>query len=176
MMCIAALALPAGMDMIAMSRLRSSISGLSGLLQASRSIAIKKNLTTSVHFTTVSGRPVAYMKAAGDTSALDTHDQQQWFAMGFSKTTSPSGGPPEVDPSQMGTLTSDPIQKGDPSFNARGLPCVYDATSSKCDPNNTFMYYFSFNAPFGHVRWAALGITAAGRIRTFYWNGTAWTN
>ncbi len=176
MMCIAALALPAGMDMIAMSRLRSSISGLSGLLQASRSTAIKKNVTTSIHFATVGGRPVAYMKAAGDTSSFAVTDQQQWFANGFTKATEPSGGPPEVDPSQMGNLTSDPIQKGDPSFNSRGLPCVYDSTSGKCNPNNSFMYYFSFNAPFGHMRWAALGITAAGRIRTFYWNGTTWTN
>jgi hypothetical protein len=176
MMAIAALATPSVMDMIAMSRLRSSTGGLSGLLQATRSTAIKKNQTTSLHFTIAEGRLVAYVKPLLDTSDLNSKDQQEWFGDGFSKTDEPTGGPAKVDPTLLGNLTSDPLRSDDPSFNARGLPCVYDSTSGACQTGPSFIYYFSYNAPVGHVRWAALGITAAGRIKTWYYTGSEWKN
>lgn len=173
MMCIGALAVPSIMDVVATSRLRSSVGGLSGLLQATRVTSIKKNQFTSIHFTTVNGAPVAYMKTATDTSSVKSGEQQEWFPGGFTKCTSPSGVP-EIDPAMMGNLTSDPLQRTDPTFNSRGLPCLYDSSTGLCAPSYSFIYYFSYNAPIGHVRWAALGITAAGRVKTFYWNGTAW--
>ncbi len=175
MVCITALSLPSMMEIIAASRLRSSMSGLGGLLQLTRSNAIRTNQFMSVHFTTVKSRPVAFMKVATGGTSLNEKDQQQWFEDRFLKTDSPSGGPPLLDPTIMWNgLTSDPLRSEDPSFNPRGLPCLYDAATGVCKPNVGFVYYFSYNAPIGHTKWAALGISPAGRVKSWYWNGTKW--
>ena len=170
LLVIAAMATPAFMNIIATTRLRASVGGLSGLLQNCRMVAVKTNRTMTVHFTAIAAGPVAYIKPAGDLSPISADDPQVQFGAPISKVTVPSGtgAPSELDPAVLGFTPITP----DPAFNARGLPCNYSSTA--CTGNVGFAYYFRDSRTMNSNGWAALSITPAGRVKTWYWNGFQW--
>src|SRR6266568_2910602 len=77
-----------------------------------------------------------------------------------------------------GTDTTLPDTTDSLCFNSRGIPCK-SATAAGCpDPGNyctgiTNGYAFYFTQG---TQWAAVGVSPAGRIKTFFWNGNAWAN
>src|SRR5207249_5929130 len=85
-----------------------------------------------------------------------------------------TGAPPAITNAALG-LSADP-QIGNPSFNSRGLPCAYDTVTGLCTANVAFIKYFKDNRGSGSGRWAAISITPAGRIKRWFWNGSAWTD
>lgn len=156
---------------IANVRLRSSMTSLSGVLQNSRMLAIKRNRTMTTHFLHTTYGVMAYVKRATDTSGLWTGDSQVQLQAPVSRLTAPSGpnAPPALDSSTLGFTP----QLGDPSFNSTGLPCVY--SGGLCG-NYGFVYYFTDTRPMGQNGWAALSISPAGRLKKWFWNGTDWTD
>ncbi len=171
LLIVAGLAIPNFLTMIANARLRGGMGSLSALLQNCRMTAVKKNKIMSVHFGVLADGPVAYIKDATITSPTrDTTDPQVQLGAPVTKWTSPSGtgAPTALDESILGFAP----QTGDPSFNARGMPCNYSGTT--CSSNIGFVYYFSDTRPMGASAWAAVSITPAGRIKSWYWNGSAW--
>jgi len=115
---------------------------------------------------------MAFVKQATAVNPLETSDSQVQLEEPIMQVTAPSGpgAPTPVDPlSQLGftPLTSDA------SFNSTGLPCAYN--SGTC-PNSGFIYYFHDARPAPQTGWAALSISPAGRLKKWYWNGSAWTN
>ena len=171
-MAISAIAIPSMTTAIANARLRASMSSLSGLLQNSRMVAVKENKTMSTHFTIRANGLVGYVKNAADTSEVATSDFQIEMAAPISKLITPSGAgaPAGVTSAVLGYTA----QTGDPSFNSRGIPCVYSAGT--CATNNGFAYYFKDSRISGPGAWAAISVSPAGRIKRWFWNGSDWTD
>ena len=63
----------------------------------------------------------------------------------------------------------------DPYFNSRGMPCLPNLLTGVCGPTTGFLYYYKFKGG-GALRWGATSISPAGRIQSWYWNGTSWGN
>ena len=152
-------------------RLRSSMTSLAGVLQNCRVLAVKQNRHMTTRFDPRPYGIVAYVKLATDSSGPETGDSQVELEAPVSKVTAPSGlgAPPPVSTSNLGFTP----QTGNPSFTPTGLPCVY--TPGSC-PSFGFIYYFHDTRPQGRVGWAALSVSPAGRMKKWFWNGSAWTD
>jgi len=171
---IAAVGLPVMNTAIANMKLRSSMTTVSGFLQNSRMLAVQQNRTMTARHFNRSAAPfslVYYVKEAQDSSSVTTSDSQVEMEAPITGFDTPSGqgAPPAIDNSSLGLLTAP--QTGDPSFNAQGIPCTY--SGGTCS-NVAFIRYFKDNRIGGAGGWAAISITPAGRIKRWFWNGSAW--
>jgi prepilin-type N-terminal cleavage/methylation domain-containing protein len=166
---LAGLAIPGVMNAIYNSRLRSATANVSGVLQNGRMESIKRNKTISVHFGTVGSGAVAYVDVNGDNNAANTEPQTQ---LGSSVTKSAS--PPSAISTTALGFTS-PVST-DPSFNSRGLPCSIAGSPPTTTCPAGFVFYFTDSRPVGTVGWSAVSITPAGRIKTWFYDGSAWAN
>jgi prepilin-type N-terminal cleavage/methylation domain-containing protein len=156
---------------LANARIRASMTSLSGAFQNCRMMAVKQNRTLSTHLDVKPYGLMAYVKNANDTSGILSTDPQVQLQAPITQVTPPlgTGAPPVLDNTILGFTP----QTGDPSFNSRGLPCLY---SSGLCPNNGFSYYFKDNRPAPQTSWSAISISPAGRVKKWYWNGSAWTD
>ena len=174
-MIVTMTAVPNMVNGIGNMRLRSSMTSLAGVLQNCRMLAVKQNRTMSTHFVVTNygstNGVMAYVKKATDTSFLATSDSQVQLEDPVTRVTtlSGAGAPTALDVTTLGFTP----QTGDPSFNPTGLPCAY--SGGTC-PNNGFIYYFHDSRPASQMGWAALSISPAGRLKKWYWNGSAWTD
>lgn len=175
---ITAIGLPVMSNAIAMMRLRSSMTTVSGLLQNERMVAVQQNKTKTACHYNWSQAPYAlvyFVKDATDCTSLTAAetDPQVELQAPITPMATPAGtGAPTVIPNATLGLTADPLTS-DPSFNSRGLPCAY--SSGTCS-NNAFIQYFKDNRIGGSGGWSAIFISPAGRINRWFWNGSTWTN
>jgi prepilin-type N-terminal cleavage/methylation domain-containing protein len=162
-------ALPNMMTAIANMRLRSSMTSLAGVLQNCRVLAVKQNRHMSTHFDANSYGILAFVKPSVETGGVETGDSQVELEAPVTKVDAPSGpgAPSTISTSVLGFT---PLIT-EPSFNPTGLPCEYDAGACA---NHGFIYYFHDRRPAGQVGWAALSISPAGRLKKWYWSGSAW--
>jgi prepilin-type N-terminal cleavage/methylation domain-containing protein len=175
---ITAAALPSMSTAIANMKLRSSMTSVSGLLQNTRTMAVKENKTkTACHFNrTIPPYSLVYfVRDATDCTAVTvtTADVQVEMEAPITPYPSPTGtgAPSAITNGQMGLTTVTPLTS-DPSFNSRGLPCTYSAGT--CTPNTAFVQYYKDNRIGGSGGWAAVSISPAGRIKRWFWNGASW--
>ena len=171
---ITAAEIPVMSNVIANMRLRTSISTLSGLIQNTRSLAVQSNKTKTARYF---NRPIApfslvyYVKTASDSSAFASTDPQVELEAPITPYDTPSGtGAPTAIPAA--TLGFPSPRTEDPSFNPNGIPCYYSAGA--CAANNGFIKYFKDNRIGGSGGWAAISVTPAGRIKRWFWTGSAW--
>jgi Tfp pilus assembly protein FimT len=166
------IAIPNMVTVISNARLHAGVTSMSGLLQASRMRAVKLNQTHTAHFGTLDGETlVAYAKPANDDSdRVATDLQAEWEApVMMMGTPTGTGAPEEIENTVLGFTP----QTTEPSFNTRGLPCVYDA--GNCT-NEGFLFYFKDTSRQGSQGWAALSISPAGRIKKWFWTGSSWVD
>jgi Tfp pilus assembly protein FimT len=170
-MIVTVAAVPNMVTGISNMRLRSSMTSLAGVLQNCRVLAVKQNRHMTTHFDTQPYGILAYVKLSTDTTGIESGDSQVELEAPVTRVTTPSGvgAPSALDPTVLGFTP----QTGEPSFNPNGLPCVYNAGSCT---NYGFAYYFHDTRPAGKMGWAALSISPAGRMKKWYWNGTAWAD
>jgi prepilin-type N-terminal cleavage/methylation domain-containing protein len=168
---LGAITVPNMVAVIAHSRLHAGLASMSGLVQNCRMLAVKQNKTLSALFEAEDDALVGYVKSVTDTSPRKSSDPQVKWEAPIAMVTAPFGDDP---PAPLGSteLGFSP-QTVIPSFNARGLPCVY--VSGVCT-NHGFLYYFKDTRLQGGKGWAALSITPAGRIKKWFWNGHEWTD
>ena len=166
---ITTIALPNMLNVIAVQKLRGNIGTLSGILQNCRMMAVKNNQPMTTHFVTADYGINAFIKSAADTSSVSKLDTQVELEAPILQFTSPTGtgAPTALDSSVLGFTP----QTGDVTFNSRGLPCVYNA--GVCT-NNGFAYYFRDTRLRVTNGWAAISVSPAGRIKRWFWKGTAW--
>ncbi len=175
---ITVVAAPIMSNAIANIKLRSSLTSVSGLLQNTRAMAVQQNKTkTACHFSrTAPPYSLVYFVKDATTcpsgTTADTTDAQVELEAPITPYTTPSGtgAPAAIDNATLG-LTSDPLTT-DPSFNSRGLPCLYSGGS--CNSSQAFIQYFKDNRVAGSGGWAAISISPAGRIKRWFWNGSSW--
>jgi prepilin-type N-terminal cleavage/methylation domain-containing protein len=169
LLVLGAIAVPNIVTVTANSRMRASMTTLSGMLQNTRTLAVMHNQTMSTHFNPLSYGLVLYAKEATDTSPVASDDPQVHLQEPITKLPTPSGlgAPPALDPA---ILLFTP-EAGDPSFNSRGMPCVY---SGGVCTNKGFAFYFHDTRPGGKKGWAAITVSPAGRVQRWFWSGSAW--
>ena len=171
-----AISIPRMNNVIATMKLRASMTTVSGFFQNVRMLAVKKNTTmTSFHFnrTTLPYSLVYYTKEYTDGSAMNTHDSQVEMEAPIDALDTPTGvGAPSAIPNSTLGLLSNP-ETVDPSFNSRGLPCKL--VSGVCT-NAAFIKYYKDTRTNASTGWAAVSITPAGRIKRWFWTGSAWTD
>jgi len=164
-------------------RLRSSAQNMSSLAQTVRWRAVQDDQFYSVRFATSGGALEGYVDIA-KSAALDPKDPQT--AIHSEVNIRPEGGAPDtatlktkilppgslIVPNDGDTLgTATPI-----TFGPRGLPCLPTATNggTVCDSAGGSQAYWIFFQDRITRNWAAVTVTPAGRIQTwFYDNGWA---
>jgi len=166
------IAIPNMVSVISNARLHAGVTSMSGLSQSARMLAVKQNQTLTVRFDQIDGLTlVAWAKPAHEAAVrIGTDLQAEWEAP-VSIMPSPSGvgAPSEIDSAVLGFT---PVST-EPSFNSRGLPCVYDGGNCA---NQGFLFYFKDTSRQGSQGWAALSISPAGRIKKWFWTGSAWVD
>lgn len=172
---ITATGLPLMNNVIANMKLRSSMSTVSGLLQNTRTLAVQSNKIKTARYFNRSGAPyslVYYVKTANDSSAFSSSDPQIEMEAPITPYDTPSGtsAPAPIDSTTLGFSSP---RSDDPSFNPSGIPCYY--SSGTCTTNNGFIKYFKDNRIGGSGGWAAISVTPAGRVKRWFWTGSAWS-
>ena len=176
-----AIGVPVMLNVINASRVRNQMSGISGIVQMCRSKAVQMNGTKHLYFTTSGNETVAYVADPDTTApALITTMPQVWMPQYFAKVAEPSTNPTPLDSTIMwgDGLGTAPDTTHDLCFNSRGIPCQCTTTSTAyCSGiTNGYAFYFTLTSQPGGTRWAALGISPAGRIKTFFWDGNKWSD
>jgi hypothetical protein len=163
------IAIPNMVTVISNARLHAGVTSMSGLLQACRMVAVKENRTLTTHFKIEDDTLIGYVKEAPDTSdPVATDLQAQWEApVQMMSTPTGADAPPAISNTVLGFTPA----TGEPSFNTRGLPCLY--LGGPCT-NNGFLYYFKDTSRSNGQGWAALSISPAGRIKKWFWNTNEW--
>lgn len=163
-------------------RLRGTLSSTANLAQRCRSQAIKRNITQHMNFATVGNRVVLFVNDIGDTVSVTAADSNRsavlWLPVQFALAAAPSGNgaPTQLTGSLMwGTSLNPNVGPQDPYFSSRGMPCLPDPVTTACNPTNGFVYYFKYQRGTTNL-WAATSISPAGRIESWFWNGTSWGN
>lgn len=166
------IAIPNMVSVIANARLHAGVTSMSGMLQSARMLAVKQNQALTVRFDTIDGLTLlAWAKPAQETPVRVATDLQAEWEAPVSIMPSPSGvgSPSEIDNAVLGFTP----ETTEPSFNSRGLPCVYD--DGNCT-NQGFLFYFKDTSRQGSQGWAALSISPAGRIKKWFWTGSGWVD
>jgi len=172
MLIIAALTTPITLNTMDAYKLRGSMSSVSGLAQRCRVLALQKNTTSRLYFTTNAGAVTLYCKLNSDTSGLQTTDPQIVLDTKFSIGSTPSN---TLNATTMwGSSGSTFSSNSDPYFNSRGLPCSAPSAGAACSTINGYVYYFKYSS--NTTRWSAVSISPAARLQNWYWNGSSWGN
>ena len=174
---LAAITVPRVMSTISDIKMRYVAQNLGGLLQSARMQAVRKNTYYMAQPTTLASGDAAYVATARGQAYASSDpvlplDNQITVHMGTG-----SGAPNE------GTLTCGTgcgFNPGtdDPSFNARGLPCIGVVNGSSCpqNPGQGYLLVVSKPALTGNTNWAAVVITASGHIQIWTCDGSGnWT-
>ena len=179
MLAIAAIALPRFITAVSDYQLKSSMVQVAGMLQQQRMKAVTLNTTLQVQQSTKdNGRTYAWVDLAGGTAAYAIPDPMVELPKNISIPTSGYPGNATTGLSYTPQTVSTAVIK----FNARGLPCV--GTGGACSNIITsggstqqvgFVLYFKNDKTFGVSSWGAVTITPAGRIRTWFYNGSAYS-
>jgi Tfp pilus assembly protein FimT len=171
-MILAAIAIPSASNTIANIRLRGAASDFAGLVQQARIAAVRKNTVNTVRFGLPNSANGAYVDLNGNSS-YDTGEPMIQFGGNANQVAAPggaSGSPTNLD------ATSTPLgwtaTSGNVSYNSRGLTC--DSTATPCGTNVNYIFYFRDTRALGGHGWAAVSITAAARMKVWYWNGSSW--
>jgi prepilin-type N-terminal cleavage/methylation domain-containing protein len=177
---VTTIGLPRMNNAIANLKLRSSMTTLSGLIQNCRMTAVQKNRRLRTGITPQSAshsmRAVITLPEDDTNTPISADSQVEMEAPinVFNGAPTGVGAPPVIDNSTLG-VSSTPLYT-DVSFSSTGIPCEYDAPN--CNTNRAFIKYFKDNriAASDGSGWAAISISPAGRIKRWFWSGSAWTD
>jgi len=183
LLVVAAFAVPTLTTTLDSFRMRGTLSSIANLVQRARTQAIKKNTSQHIHFVTVNNQVVTFVTDANDPAGVPVAadpflSDQLWLPGQFSLSVAPTGAgapPPLTGASMWGTALVPNTSPQDPYFNSRGMPCLPDPVTGVCSPTSGFLYYYQYTRG-GTIRWTATSISPAGRIQSWFWNGTGWGN
>jgi prepilin-type N-terminal cleavage/methylation domain-containing protein len=180
MLAVAAIAMPRFVTAVSDYQLKSSMVQAAGMLQQQRMKAVTLNTTLQLTpGTKDNGRSYAWVDLAGGTAAYAVPDPIVELPKNISVVSSGYPGDATTGLSYTPQNVSSAVIK----FNARGLPCV--GTGGACSnivsvsgggtQQVGFVLYFKNDKTFGVSSWGAVTITPAGRIRTWFYNGSAYS-
>jgi prepilin-type N-terminal cleavage/methylation domain-containing protein len=165
------IALPSVLNAVSDIGLRYSATNLSGLLQSARIQAVRRNTFFTVDEATLpSGDPGYYIDIpkAGVYTLGDPVlplSTQVTVHAGIG-----SGAPNEGAFIASLNFTINP-GGSNPSFNARGLPCVAAGNACPQNPGQGFVMFLSKPAFMGNVNWSSIVINPSGRVQIWTCDG-----
>jgi type II secretory pathway pseudopilin PulG len=176
-MILTAVAIPNIIQAVYSARLRSSAGDLAGLMQQARILATTNNTTYTVRYTTLNGKPAAYVDL-NLNGAYDAKEPVIYFpqtiALAAGAPTG-SGGQPAAYVLAGDTGTGAYDNTNVLAFSSRGLPCAYDSPPTCTTPAaKYFGYYLTQTRPIGPAAWGAVIVTKAGRSKVVTFNGATW--
>jgi prepilin-type N-terminal cleavage/methylation domain-containing protein len=172
---ITAMAVPSVSSTMDAYRTRGGVTSVAGLIQRCRVLAAKNNTSERIKFQVTGGLVQAYCKEIANQSAgILGSDPQITMSSQFSIPGLPTGPSQLTASSMWGANFAQVGVNTDPYFNSRGLPCSAPVAGGACTQISGYVYYFSYTSR--STRWAAVSISPAGRVQTWFWNGNAWGN
>jgi prepilin-type N-terminal cleavage/methylation domain-containing protein len=164
-LCIAATAIPKVVSTMANIELRAGVRSAAGVLQQARSLAIKEDKFRKVKYTNTAPGGVVYVDLNDDgaVQALEPQAQTGTTVLAYSV---PSGIPALADTD----LGYSPVTTTTVAFSSTGQPC--NALHS-CAVG--MVIYFTDTRVVGSPGWAAVSISPAGRVGTWLWTGSHWS-
>lgn len=180
---VTAISVPNIMQALAQVRLRTAANTVAGLLQQGRIRAVRDNKYYAVIGDDGSGGMTAdaniacidvYVNSKCTTSS-DNLDPQ--VRLNGTNVLTMSAPPATVDSAAGFTSTNDDIVEQDKTlrvyFNSRGLPCAVSGSVCKSTDSSgkgyVYVYYITDQRPI--YGWAAVTVSAAGRIRVWMYAG-----
>jgi Tfp pilus assembly protein FimT len=173
---LSAIALPTLSKLLTSAQLRGGMGDISGLYQNARNLAVRQNNLSQIRFQSSNNRWTAYIDNGANPTGLTGSTPQVVLPPQFKKVNPPSGSNPSpVTNATCGTATGNTLETtNDTYFNQMGIPCQY--SSGVCSGSQAFAHYFTYSETSANSNWAALCVSPAGRIKAWYWTGSAWTN
>jgi prepilin-type N-terminal cleavage/methylation domain-containing protein len=170
-MILAAISVPRVLKTISDINLRYAATNISGLLQSARMQSVRKNTFYTLLPTTLStGGTGYYVHFQGGTYVVG--DPLLPLGSQITAYTGLGSGAPNEATFTSGTssngLSFAPNAGTDnPSFNARGLPCIGVPATGSCPfvPGLGFVMFLSKSSALGNVSWASIAITPSGHIQ-----------
>lgn len=178
MLAVTAIALPQFLTAVSDYKLKSTMGQVAGMLQQQRMQAVRFNAALSVSTTTQNGRSVGWVDLPGGTSG--SFDAGEPYVMLPKNLSVVNSGAPTFDTSSVLGYTAQTVGTT-LTFNARGLPCIGTTPCSNIDTSTNpakpvgFVLYFKNDKSFGVSGWGAVTITPAGRIRSWFYNGSSYS-
>lgn len=164
---VAAIAIPRVVSTTQNFKLRSTASGLSGLIQKCRMLSVARNAFYPVKYVTSGGVNYVYIDINGD-GTINTAENTNILVPPNIAFDTTGGG---FSLSSM-SLSYTPVV-GLPVFNPRGLPCI--VSSGVCSVTGQgYIYYLRQDRAVGAAGWAAVTVSPAGRVQVWTWDGTNW--
>jgi prepilin-type N-terminal cleavage/methylation domain-containing protein len=167
---LAKITVPRFINVVGDINLRSAANNYSGLLQSARIQAVKKNSFYTVTTTSLStGGSAFFVHAQG--GSYTTGDPMLPLGSQVTYHLGTGSGAPNESTLTCGSGCTFGSSPNYPSFNARGLPCAI--SSGVCPQNNGVGYLtlFSNSTITGNTSWAAVIVTAGGRIQLWTSDG-----
>lgn len=182
MLVVAAIAVPNVMRGLDDIKLRATMRDIIGILQQARQTAIKNNTyyqmglggaTNNLVFIDLN-KDFAYTPQANGNNPPEPVVQ---IANNITLT---NAGAPAFNNALVGPNFNPIMAGGPPSFNSRGLPCVVvggacnshtgGIVQGQSGANVGFLFFFRQQGTFGAQNWAAIAITPAGRMESWYYS------
>ena len=167
-LCIAATAIPKFVNTMANVELRAGIRSASGILQQTRSQAIKDNKSYKTRYTNGTGGGIVYADL-NDNGHPDANEPQAQMGTTVLAYSAPSGIP------ALGSTDLDytPTTTTALAFSSTGQPCTTSGLSTSCAVG--MVIYFTDTRVVGAPGWAAVTVSPAGRVATWMWTGSSWS-
>lgn len=183
MLVVAAFAIPTMVSAIDAYQIRGNLASATNMAQRCRMQALRNNTSQRLFFTTQSsGQVVLFVENSTSTATTPAmSDPQLWLPKNFAlagASPSGSGAPSTMTANTMwgSNISMSLVNQGtDVYFNSRGIPC-WPGANGVCGDTNGFVYYFNYTGTAGRLAWAAVSISPAGRIQSWFWNGASWAN
>ena len=171
MMIRAGIAIPTTLNALSGVKIRNEAVDFSGLVQAARMQAVRKNTFYQILANSSSGNDIAYFADLQKNSTWSSGDPVvQWRDITVTAGTG-SGAPGEAAFESSFNFTFNTANSGLPAMDARGLPCVVSGATCPETPGSGFIIYFSDTTVFGNTNWTALVITPSGRAQIWTYSG-----
>lgn len=164
-LCIAATAIPKVANTVSNMELRSALHSAAGVIQQTRSLSIKTDTPYKVRYinTTSGGTVYADLNNNHVVEASEPQAQMGTTVMAYY---APTG----IAALDSTTLGFDPDTTTSVSFNSTGQPCVGHTSCAV-----GVVIYFTDTRVVGAPGWGAVSVSPAGRVSTWMWTGSAWS-
>lgn len=159
-LAISAYAIPNVISAIGDYKLKNTMSQVAGICQQQRMVAVRTNATLQVTSTNVAGLlPKGVSRVTSGAPTLDTTSYLSSYGV-------------------TNYQAQDQSSTYAAQFNSRGLPCVTNGSAcSNIDSSGKqvgFLIYFKMDKTLGGSGWGAITITPAGRINTWFYDGSSY--
>jgi prepilin-type N-terminal cleavage/methylation domain-containing protein len=171
---LAAITVPRTLNAVNDISLRFTASNLSGLIQSARMEAVRKNANYSVQSATLpTGENAYYINVKTPVTQYVAGDPVLPLNSNITVQVGPGSGAPNETTITCGSTCTFNPGTDKPGFNARGIPCNWQTTSS-CPviPGTGFVMFLSKPALTGNIAWASIVITASGHIQIWTCDST----